>query len=93
MTMLDLFKKYEESINKANLLDEKWDKEPENEELEKMWVEAYNEQQKCFENLAVALVANTNFILDLETAKKLIRSCGFTIKEYYEKLNNNLKAS
>ena len=57
----------------ATKADEAWEADPENEELEAAFDEAYSKEFEARENLAKAIVKTTFGKIDIQTARNMIR--------------------
>ena len=86
MKIKDLFKTYEELNQKANEADEAWNNEPENEELEEVFDEAYEKEYEAFENLVTEIERLTNGMIDKQTAGVMVRSKREELKAIVERI-------
>ena len=86
MKIKDLFKTYEELNQKANEADEAWNNEPENEELEGAFDEAYEKEYEAFENLVTEIERLTNGMIDKQTAGVMVRSKREELKAIVERI-------
>lgn len=68
--MKEIVKRLESAIEESNKIDEKWELDPENTELEKAWDAAYKTEYGIRTELANAIVKFTKQI-DFETAFKM----------------------
>lgn len=68
--MKEILKRLEIAIEISNAIDEKWENDPENTDLEKKWNDAYKAEWNIRSELATAIVNLTNEI-DFETAFKM----------------------
>ena len=71
--MKQLLEKLKEAERKADAADREYENDPENEEKEKAFDLAYNEEYKAFEALAGAIVKATAGKIDTQTAAAMIR--------------------
>ncbi len=72
--MKELLKALNEAEAIANKFDEAWEADPENEELEKAFDEAYQKEHIAFENLVTEIVKITNGKIDKKTASVMVRA-------------------
>lgn len=86
MKIKDLFKTYEELNQKANEADEAWNNEPENEELEEAFYEAYEKEYEAFENLVTEIERLTNGMIDKQTARVMVISKREELKAIVERI-------
>lgn len=82
----ELFKKYEAAEIKANEADEMWAGDLENEELEKAFDKAYNEEWAAFNALVDEIVKTTNDMIDTKTAGLMIRAKRNELKRLISKM-------
>lgn len=82
----ELFKKYEAAEIKANEADEMWAGDLENEELEKAFDKAYNEEWAAFNALVDEIVKTTNDMIDTKTAGFMIRAKRNELKRLITKM-------
>ena len=79
--MKELLKKLEAAEQRANEADTAYEAEPENEEKEKAFDEAYKAEFEAFNELSNEIVKLTNGQIDKATAGTLIRSKRNELKE------------
>ena len=72
--MKELLNKLKEAEKMADEADAAWEADPENEELEKAFDEAYKKQFVAFENLVNEIVKKTDGIIDKKTAATMVRA-------------------
>ena len=72
--MRELLQELELATAKINKLDEAWDADPMNEDLEKAWDKAYKAEHEIFMKCATKLVEITNGQIDLPTATTMLRA-------------------
>lgn len=68
--MKEIVKRFESAIEESNKIDEKWELDPENTELEKAWNDAYKTEYDIRKELASAIMKFTKEI-DFDTAFKM----------------------
>ena len=71
--MKELLERLKAAEEKADRADREYEKDPENEEKEKAFDLAYNEEYKAFEALTRAIVKATAGKIDTQTAAAMIR--------------------
>ena len=69
-TMKEILKRLETAVKIMNNIDDMWENDPENADLEKAWGEAYNAEYEIRKELATAITKLTNEI-DFDTALKM----------------------
>lgn len=69
---------------KANRLDELWDADPDNEELETQWNAAYKAEHKAFSEAVVEIVKITSGQIDSKTAASMLRAKRSEIEKLFE---------
>ena len=84
--MKELFARWEELNNIANAADEAWALEPENEDLEKAFDDAYEAEWNAFNELLNAILEFTNGEIDKYTASKMLRSKRNEVKQLLERI-------
>lgn len=84
--MKELFARWEKLNNIANAADEAWALEPENEDLEKAFDDAYEAEWNVFNELLNAIVEFTNGQIDKYTASKMLRSKRNEVKQLLERM-------
>ena len=84
--MKELFARWEELNAIANAADEAWAQEPENDDLEKAFDDAYEAEWKAFDELLNAIVELTNGQIDKFTASKMLRSKRNEVKQLIERM-------
>lgn len=84
--MKELFARWEELNKIANAADEAWALEPENEDLEKAFDDAYEAEWNVFNELLNAIVEFTNGQIDKYTASKMLRSKRNEVKQLLERM-------
>ena len=84
--MKELFAKWEELNKIANAADEAWALEPENEDLEQAFDDAYEAEWTAFNELLNAIVEFTNGQIDKYTASKMLRSKRNEVKQLLERM-------
>ena len=77
--MKDLFKRYEEAVKAANIADAAWEANPESEELEAAFDEAYEAEFKAFDEL-------TNGQIEKTLAATMVRSKMPELKQLIAKM-------
>jgi hypothetical protein len=82
-TMKDLLQELELASAKSNKLDEAWDADPMNEDLEKAWDEAYTAEHEIFIKCAEKLVEITNGQIDMPTATTMLRAKRSEVKRIF----------
>lgn len=73
MKLKRLWNEYIKAEEKANAADEAYEMEPENEELEKAFDEAYRAEYKAMEKVAAEMVTFTKGKIDHALACKMVR--------------------
>lgn len=68
--MKEILKRLETAVKVMNNIDDMWENDPENADLEKAWDEAYKAEYEIRKELATAIVNLTNEI-DFDTALKM----------------------
>jgi hypothetical protein len=81
--MKELLQELELASAKSNKLDEAWDADPMNEELEKAWDEAYKAEHEIFMKCVEKLVEITNGQIDIPTATTLLRAKKSEVKRIF----------
>ncbi len=84
--MKELFKRWENLNAIANAADDAWALDPENEDLEKAFDDAYEAEWKVFNELLNAIVELTNGKIDKFTANKMLRSKRNEVKQLIERM-------
>lgn len=84
--MKDLFKRYEEAVNKANIADAAWEANPESAELEAAFDKAYEAEFKAFEELTDKIVEITNGQIEKALAATMVRSKQTELKQLIERM-------
>lgn len=84
--MKELLKILEEAERKANIADTKYEANPEDEELEKAFDEAYKAEFEAFEALANEIVKITGGQIEKATASTMIRAKRNELKALIEKI-------
>lgn len=67
-----LMNEWKEAEKKSDELDAKWDENPDDEEIEAAWDEAYKASQNTFNALAKALSDMTNGEMDFATSRAVL---------------------
>ena len=83
--MKELLKRLEEAEQRANEADQAWEQDPENEELEKAFDEAYKAQHEAINALIEEIYRQTNGDIDIRTARTMIRKYREALKAIIEK--------
>ena len=78
-------KRLEEAEQRANEADKAWEQDPNNEELEKAFDEAYKAQHEASENLAIEIYRQTYGDINIITARTMIRKYREALKLIIEK--------
>ena len=84
--MKELFKKFEEAEKRADAADEAWGNEPENEELEKAFDEAYTAEWEARKALTSEIVKITNGQIDEKTANTMLNVKRSELKALIERM-------
>ena len=84
--MKELFERWENLNAIANAADDAWALDPENEDLEKAFDDAYEAEWKVFNELLNAIVELTNGKIDKFTANKMLRSKRNEVKQLIERM-------
>ena len=84
--MKRLMKRLEEAERRANAIDQAWENDYENEELEKEFMKAYEEEHKAFNELAEAIVRFTAGQIEKKTAATMIRAQRNELKAIISKI-------
>lgn len=84
--MKELLKRLEEAERKANIADTEYEANPEDEELEKAFDEAYKAEFEAFEALANEIVKTTGGQIEKATASTMIRAKRNELRTLIEKI-------
>lgn len=84
--MKELLKRLEEAERKANIADTEYEANPEDQELEKAFDEAYKAEFEAFEALANEIVKTTGGQIEKATASTMIRAKRNELKTLIEKI-------
>lgn len=71
--MKELLKKLREAEERANIADQAYDLDPENEEKEAAFDEAYKEEYRLFMTTAEEIVRISAGQIDIETARAMVQ--------------------
>ena len=72
MTLKKMLEELEAAETKTDRIDEAWENDYENEELEKAYMEAYKEEHKAFETLVNEIVKVSCGAIDNKTARMVL---------------------
>jgi hypothetical protein len=81
--MKELLQKLEIAIAKSDKLDEAWDADPMNEELEKAWDKAYKAEYEVFMECVEKLAEITGGQIDQATAAAMLRTKRDDVKRIF----------
>lgn len=81
-----LFEALEAAEAKTDAIDEMFEMDPENETLEDLWNEAYEEEHKAFEELVEAIVKYTNNQIESKTVRTMINAKREELKALFSKV-------
>ena len=84
--MKRLMKRLEEAERRADAIDQAWENDYENEELEKEFMKAYEEEHKAFNELAEEIVRFTAGQIEKKTAATMIRAQRNELKAIISKI-------
>ena len=84
--MKELLKKLEEAEKRANAADEAWDNDPENEQLEIEFDEAYNEEWNARKAVINEVVKITNGQIDEKTVNTMLNVKRNELKAIIERM-------
>ena len=86
MSLKELFTKWEELNMIANAADDAWAENPESEELEQAFDNAYEAEWNVFNQMLDKIVEMTNGQIDKYTANKMVRTKRNEIKQLIERM-------
>lgn len=86
MKIKELFKELEEAEKRSNAIDEAWENDYENEELEAAWLEAYNKEADALNALITEIVNVTAGVIEPKTAKMMVISKRDELKALIERI-------
>lgn len=81
-----LFNNYLTAEKRANEADSAWEANPENEELEKAFDEAYKAEHEALEALIEEIEKETNGEIDKKTARMLVTARKEEVKSLIERI-------
>ena len=74
MTIKTLLENLEAAEAKSDMIDEAWENDYSNEELEKAWNEAYKAENEAFNKVVSEIVTMTAGMIDEKTAGLMLRA-------------------
>lgn len=74
MKIKEMFKALEAAEAEMDIIDAKYDEEPENEEVEVAWTKAYEKEHEAFTAVVNEIVKISNGMIDSKTAATTIRA-------------------
>lgn len=81
-----LMKEFEAAEEKSNRLDDLWEDDYDNEDLEQEWMKAYKEEWIARERLQAAIVSFTHGMIDAKTVGTIILAKRDELKSLIERL-------
>lgn len=86
MTIKEMFKALETAEAEMDIIDAKYDENPEDEEIEAAWTKAYQKENEAFMDVVNEIVKMTNGQIDNKTAAMMMRAKRKEIKSLIERM-------